>query len=235
MSNLPKPKTAIYRTTLPSNKQVVQFRPWTIAEEKTLLIAKDDNDPDTARTTLFNVLDACVGDIDAKELPDLDIDWLLFQLSAKSDGEISTLLSNCGSCSHKMEFHCDKIKDVTVTGDLESLKNDRVQVDDDIWFALRLPTKKDIDDLVNDDLSIEQIIARCLDMIYTKDEMFSAKEHTVEGLTEYIENEFEKSSLVGVYNYFKDFPKVVLSHTTKCPKCGNDNTLRIEGFDDFFL
>lgn len=233
---LPTPKTAIYTTNLPSNGKKISFRPWTIAEEKTLLIAKDDDHPETARLTLYSVLSQCIKDkIIVEELPDLDIDWLLFQLSSRSDGEITTLVSKCGFCQNEIDFICDKIKDISIQGNLEKLKNNRVEIVDGIFFELTLPTRKDIDDLQNDDLTIEQIIVRCLKTVYTEDDQFSSKDYTEKELFDYIQNEFNKNDLRRVYDFYKDFPKVVLSHSTECKHCKNDNTLRIEGFTDFFL
>lgn len=232
---LPKPTTTIYQTTLPTTKTKVKYRPWTIAEEKTLLIAKDDNDPETARMTLFNVLEACTDNkIDIQKLSDIDIDWLMFQVSARSDGEISTLISKCGNCGKDSEYDCDKIKDVAVEGDLNILSSNKIQVDDNIWFELSLPTKKDIDDLVNNDLEIEEIIARCLKSIYTTDDVFSPTEYKPDELIAYVKS-FEPVKMVGVHNFFKNYPKVVLTHSKKCKHCGTENTLRIEGFNDFFL
>jgi hypothetical protein len=234
---LPTPKTAIYNCTLPVSKKKVKFRPWTNGEEKTLLIGKDDIDKETIRDTLFNVLNACTFDkIKAEDLADIDVDWLMFAIRSKAVGEIATLIARCINfdvCKNDVEFDIDIDKDVSVVGNLDNLKNNKIQVDADIWFEMSLPKRSDMDAFMADTATTEEMIARCIKSIYTSTDSFSPSDYTPEELTTWIDS-FTDVSLKKVRDFLKDIPKVVVTHTSTC-KCGTSNTLRLEGFSDFFL
>ena len=66
---LPKIETPTYELSLPSQDIKVKFRPFSVKEEKVLLMAQETENKIDITNTVLNVLNACTfNSIDLKEL-----------------------------------------------------------------------------------------------------------------------------------------------------------------------
>src|ERR1035437_4854921 len=94
--NLPKLRLPQYTLVLPSTGETVLFRPFTVKEEKLLLIAIDDDEEVQIRA-LRQVLDNCLlnSKLDVYKLPIFDIDYIWLKIRSKSVEEIITLPFEC--------------------------------------------------------------------------------------------------------------------------------------------
>lgn len=82
---LPKIKHPTYKITIPSNSKEVNFRPFTVQEEKMLLMAKNTEQTDDIINTVKQVIQNCVIEpIDADKLAIFDIEYIFIKLRAKS-------------------------------------------------------------------------------------------------------------------------------------------------------
>jgi len=91
---LPVIQSLTYETTLPLSGTVVQYRPYTVADEKLIIQganALKDKDVNFYARNVKKVIKSCInGDPDniIEKLSFVDIEWLLIQIRAKSVGEI---------------------------------------------------------------------------------------------------------------------------------------------------
>ena len=128
---LPKLETPKHNCTLPSNGQMVNFRPFLVGEQKMLLIAQESENQNDVIREMMRLIDTCTDDIDVKKLPSIDIEWLFLQLRIKSIGETSDISVVCNDDNCK--------GDTTITVELESAKV--IEVEEKVDPIIKLTPK----------------------------------------------------------------------------------------------
>ena len=72
---LPKLNTITYSLKLPSNDKEITFRPFTVEEEKILLMAQESNDNADILRAMRQIINNCVQtEIDVSKMPTFDIE-----------------------------------------------------------------------------------------------------------------------------------------------------------------
>ena len=77
------------------------------------------------------------------------------------------------------------------------------------------------------------IIADCVDTIFTEEDAWSAKDCTKKELLEFIEG-MNSSQFKMVEKFFETMPKLSHTFTVKNPKTKKENTVTLEGLTSFF-
>ena len=99
---LPKIELPLSRVKLPSGKSI-QIRPFTVKEEKLLLlINQDNNSVKDINDIIRQVINNCTeGKVDSYKLPMFDMEYLFTELRKVSVGETIDYIYTCPSCSMK--------------------------------------------------------------------------------------------------------------------------------------
>jgi hypothetical protein len=162
-----------YYTELPSSGTKIQFRPFVVREQKQLLMAVN-GDPEQQLQAVEDVIRACTYDkVNPDKLPAFDVEHLFLQIRARSVGEKVDLVLSCTACEEKHPHSLD-LTDVKV------LRPDgheyTVEISEDIMLKLKDPDMRAVDELKRDYTpdGIVQLIARSIDSIWQKDELFAA-------------------------------------------------------------
>ena len=93
---LPKIEVPTYEMTLPSRDEKIGFRPFTVKEEKILMIASESEKKDEIFNAVTNMINACTfNKLDVKKLPLFDIEYIFLQIRSKSVGEIAKFRVVC--------------------------------------------------------------------------------------------------------------------------------------------
>ena len=77
------------------------------------------------------------------------------------------------------------------------------------------------------------LIASCIDQVYSEDESWNSSECTAEELTEFVE-QLNSSQFKQVENFFSTMPKLSHKVKVKNPNTGKDNEILLEGLQNFF-
>ena len=78
---LPKIKQPIFELTIPSTKEVVRYRPYTVSEEKLVLIARESNEVKDIINVYKQIINNCVLDIkDVDKLAYFDLEYIFLML-----------------------------------------------------------------------------------------------------------------------------------------------------------
>ena len=87
--SIPKIDYPTYDIKMPSDNRIITVRPFSVKEEKLLLMAIEAKNMDDVIKTVKQVINNCVvkGDVNVDRLPFFDIDYLFIFLRAKSIGE----------------------------------------------------------------------------------------------------------------------------------------------------
>ncbi len=239
---LPKIIQPEFELELPSNGKKIKYRPFLVKEEKVLLLALESKDNTQITNAIKQILKNCIltRGIKVEELPTFDIEYIFLNVRGKSVGESIELIVTCnddGETQVPVTIFIDNIKvkkDDNHSPDI-SLGNDLV-------LRMKYPSLDefiktnfdfgDTNSLSNLDKSFE-IIASCMDVIFTKEDSWAAKDCTKKELFDFIES-MDTKQFKMIENFFQTMP--VLSYTFKVvnPKTKKENEVTLEGLTSFF-
>jgi len=240
---LPKVVTPSYELTLPSNKKQIKYRPFLVREEKILIIAMESESPSEIRDAIKNVLKECIltRGIKVETLPSFDIEYLFLNIRAKSVGALIDLIVTCPDDNETQVEVSISVDEIEV--DVPEGHSSEIKVDDSITVKMKYPSLQEfIDnnfDFTKPNNSEETInksfdvVASCVDMVYTKEESWSASDLTKKELVEWLQT-FDSLQFKNIEKFFDTMPK--LSHTLKVtnPKTKVENEIILEGLSSFF-
>ena len=236
---LPKIATPTYELELPSTGESINYRPFLVKEEKLLVLALETEDTKQITTAIKNVLKNCVltKGVRVDQLPTFDIEFLFLNIRGKSVGEEIEVNIICPD---------DEETQVPVTINLDDIgiqKNDthsnQIKLDKDLMMELKYPSLEqfiknnfDFDDANAMDQSFD-LIAACIDKIYTADEVWAVADCTKKEVKEFLE-QMNSSQFKEIEKFFETMPK--LSHTVKVtnPKTKVKSDVVLEGLASFF-
>ena len=236
---LPKIATPTYELELPSTGQQIKYRPFLVKEEKVLVIALESEDNKQITNAIKAVLKNCIlsKGIKVESLPTFDIEYLFLNIRGKSVGEDIEVNIICPD---------DEQTEVPVTialDDIEVQRDDnhtnKIKVDENIMMEMKYPSleqfiKNNFD--FNDKNAMDQsfdLIATCIDKIYTEDEVWASADCTRKEMKDFLE-QMNSNQFKEIESFFDTMPK--LSHTISVtnPKTKIKSDVVLEGLASFF-
>ena len=236
---LPKIATPTYELELPSTGQTVQYRPFLVKEEKVLVIALESEDPKQITTAIKTVIKNCIltKGIKVEALPTFDIEYLFLNIRGKSVGEeieVNVICPDDETTPAKVEINLDDIK-----VQKDDKHTNKIKLDDSIMMEMKYPSLDefiknnfDLNDTSNMDQSFD-LIASCIDKIYTEEEVWVAADCTKKEINDFLES-MNSSQFKEIEAFFSTMPK--LSHTINVinPKTKVESEVVLEGLASFF-
>jgi hypothetical protein len=236
---LPKIATPLYELELPSTGETIQYRPFLVKEEKVLVIALESEDTKQITTAIKTVISNCIKTKGVKvdELPTFDIEYLFLNIRGKSVGEELDVKITCPD---------DEVTQVNMIINLDDIKvnknenhSKQIKLDDSIMMEMKYPS---LDQFIKNNFDFEdgnameqsfELIASCIDKIYTEDEVWAAADCTKKEIVEFLE-QMNSSQFKEIEKFFETMPK--LSHTIKVknPKTKKESEVVLEGLASFF-
>ena len=236
---LPKIATPTYELVLPSTEQPIQFRPFLVKEEKLLVLALESEDTKQITTAIKAVLKSCVltKGVKVENLPTFDIEFLFLNIRGKSVGEELEVNIICPD---------DEETQVTVDVFLDDIRvqksedhTNKIQLDKNLMMEMKYPS---LDQFIKNNFDFNeknamdqsfQLIATCIDKIYTEDEVWATADCTKKEVNEFLES-MNSGQFKEIEKFFETMPK--LSHTIKVtnPKTKVESDVVLEGLASFF-
>jgi hypothetical protein len=238
---LPKIDLPTYEFTVPSLGKKYTFRPFTVKEERILLIASESKDIGEIIRSVLQVVGNCCLDpeLNIAKLPYFDIDYLFIALRAKSIGEKIELKFSCNET-----FNGDKCGNVfPVSLDITNIATVYPEVPDKVELVQNKGVKLKYPDYAGMKMAATMtnpmdaklhLIAACVEYIYDKDQIFKAKDFTTEELLKFLEG-MSEGSLRKVETWISNFPTFHVVASETCSKCGFHHTIKYDKFHTFFL
>lgn len=236
---LPKIATPKYELELPSTGETVQFRPFLVKEEKLLVIALESEDSKEITTAVKTVIQNCIlsKGIKVETLPTFDIEFLFLNIRGKSVGEEIEVNIICPDDNQTQAKVSIDINDIKVQRD-DSHTN-KIKIDDTIMMQMKYPSLEqfiqnnfNFSDKNAMDQSFE-LMASCIDQVFTEDEVWAASDCTKKEIKEFIES-MNSTQFKDIEKFFETMPK--LSHKVKVtnPKTKVKSEVVLEGLASFF-
>lgn len=234
---LPEIKHPIFKLSIPSTKQTVSYRPYTVQEEKLLLVVRMSEDIDEIIDTLKQIIKNCVlDDINVDKLAMFDIEYIFINIRKVSVSNEVDLFYTDGDLKIPMKVNLD---DVKVKFNPEH--TDKIAINERLGIKMKYPNLDnmlkieyslragDFDKKVVDD-SVFNMILNCVEYIYDDDKIYN--EFTNEELESFVLS-LKIEDLKKIQRFFETLPAV--EHTVQVRI--NETETRdvvLRGLKDFF-
>jgi hypothetical protein len=226
--NMLKTTLPKYVTEQPSTRKKIKFRPFTVREEKILLMSNQTGTYEDFLFTLSDVINNCFElNTDSKKLPIFDIEYFFLVLRSKSIGEIIEPTIICPVTQEKINLtiNLDDIKPI-----YDNTHNREFVINNEIKITMRYPSLEYM--ALEKPEDYYEILIDCIDKIETKDEIIEYTNTSRELLKEFVDNltqiQFQK-----MIDFLKTMPKLEKEIKYKTSD-GVERSLTLKGLQDFF-
>lgn len=198
----------------------------------------ESNDIGDIARAVKQVLGQCILTKGTKidKLSTFDIEYLFLNVRGKSVGETVDIKVTCPD---------DGVTTVPVTVDLDAIhvtfnpEHDKdIILDDKLKMRMKYPS---LDEFIKDNFQVDNVgfeqsiemIASCVDMIYSEDETWTGADFTQKEMVDFLEGLGSKQ-FKELEKFFTTMPKLTHEIKVKNPKTKKENTIKLEGLAAFF-
>jgi uncharacterized protein YfkK (UPF0435 family) len=228
---LPKIKQPLFSLEIPSTKQIVRYRSFTVAEEKLLLIAKESSELSDIINVYKQIINNCiVDDINVDSLAYFDLEYIFLMLRAKSVSNIVEIqVTDDDESKYQVEINLD---DVKVT---EQTVDKLIEIDDSIKVMMTYPSYESLLSLqsnVNDSSLMLKVVRDCISQIYEGEEVYETSNYTTSEMDDFVMS-LRSKDLLKIQKFFEDLPRVYADIKYR-NRAGVEKEIRLEGMQSFF-
>jgi len=234
---LPSIKHPVFKLVLPSTQKTISYRPYTVQEEKLLLIVRLSDTIDEIIDTIKQIIKNCVlDDIDVDSLAMFDIEFIFLNIRKVSVSNVIELNYNEDNVRIPFEVDLDQVK-----VKFDPAHTNTIKVDESIGMQMRYPNVSEIlklEYLIEKDEAeskiddyIFDIFLQCVDKVYDSDAVYT--DFTKEEMNDFVAN-LPSSMMKQIKSFFETMP--VLEHVVdiKMPD-GTTRPVKLKGLKDFFI
>ena len=234
---LPSIATPTFELELPSTGQTIEYRPFLVKEEKILLYALESESQKQISNAVKTVIKNCIKTkgIKVEKLPTFDIEYLFLNIRGKSVGEdieVGLICPDDGETTVTVNIN---VEDIEVQK--EKGHDTQIKLNDELMIEMRYPSltqfvKDNFDTESEADRSFD-LIATCIDKVYTEEEVWETVNCTKKEILDFVEG-MNSTQFKKIEDFFTSMPK--LSHTVKIknPNTGVESEVVLEGLASFF-
>ena len=236
---LPKIATPSYELELPSSGKTIKYRPFLVKEEKVLVIAMESEDTKQITNAIKAVLKSCVQTkgIKIEALPTFDIEYLFLNIRGKSVGEeleVNVICPDDGETSVPVMIALEDIQVEKMDG-----HSPQIKLDSKLMMEMKYPS---LDEFIKNNFDFKeenqmdqsfQLIASCIDKIYSDEEVWATADCTKKEVNEFLES-MNSSQFKLIEKFFETMPKLQHTITVTNPKTKVKSDVVLEGLASFF-
>ena len=235
---LPTISTPTYELVLPSSNRKIKYRPFLVKEEKILILAMESQDTKQIARAVKDVISHCIlsKGIKVEKLATFDIEYLFLNIRGKSVGEDIEVMVTCpddGKTQVPMSINIDSIQ-VKKSDE----HNPDIKLDEQFTLRMRYPSLSEFikSNFTMEDMKVDdtfELIASCVDQVYSEEESWTQEDCTKKELVDFIE-QLNSSQFKQIEKFFDTMPK--LSHKVKVtnPNTKVESEIVLEGLQNFF-
>ena len=237
---LPKIATPTYELVLPSTGKKIKYRPFLVKEEKILILALESEDTKQITNAIKTILKSCISTrgIKVEDLPTFDIEYIFLNIRGKSVGESIEVLVTCpddGETQVERKIYIDEIQD-----EKDEKHSHDIKLDHSLTLRMKYPS---LNEFIQNNFSASDedntlqasmdIIASCIDVVYSEDESWAAADCTKKELSEWLET-LNTSQFKEVETFFETMPKLTHKVMVTNPNTKVESEVVMEGLTSFF-
>ena len=237
---LPKIATPTYELVLPSTGKKIKYRPFLVKEEKILILALESEDTKQITNAIKTILKSCISTrgIKVEDLPTFDIEYIFLNIRGKSVGESIEVLVTCpddGETQVERKIFIDEIQ-----VEKDEKHSPDIKLDHSLTLRMKYPS---LNEFIQNNFSTSDedntlqasmdIIASCIDVVYSEDESWAAADCTKKELSEWLET-LNTSQFKEVETFFETMPKLTHKVMVTNPNTKVESEVVMEGLTSFF-
>jgi len=232
---LPKIDLPVFETKLVSTgRKKIRYRPFTVKEEKILLIAQESDDLAQVILAMKQIISNCCSDVDIEKLPMFDMEYLLMQIRGKSVNNVIEFQITDPETEKPVdiELDIDEIKIVKPKGHTKE-----IPITDTSYLSMSYPTINQVEGFLNEDQAeadnVFDVMSQCIESVVDGDTVYNLDDFTSEEVIEFIES-FQTQTVEAMRKFFETQPVL------KCEKeyvnaNGDKKKIVLEGTETFFI
>ena len=234
---LPKIDQPLFEIEIPSTGKKAKYRPFTVKEEKILLIAQESREQNQILLAVKQIITNCVPDVDVEKLAIFDLEYLILNIRAKSvNNEIDFGFMDPDT-EERIDVTVD-VNDIKVKFDPDHER--KIELNDQYYVMMRYPTLKEVTTLSesaeesNETEQMFNTMISCIETLVdtTTDEVYKLEEFSSQEVSDFVDG-FTSTVVEQLQKFFTTMPK--LTHTINYKdKEGKDKVFVVEGMDSFF-
>ena len=230
---LPQIDVQTFDINISSLGKKYKFRPFLVKEEKLLVMASESSERADMINAVQQIITNCsLGKVDGEKLPIFDLQKVFLEVRSMSVSNVIPLTSKCGECGTENDvlFNLDEVKIKRSRG-----HSNQVKLSENMIIEMKYPKVTDIEILLGEDVEqIYNVTANCIETIYHDDEVIEFQESPLEERLDFIEG-FTSKHFAAIRNFYETMPTLLHTIDFTCKACKKDNTLVIDGYENFFV
>lgn len=238
---LPKINYPTFTIQLP-NKELT-FRVLTVVEEKLLLMASESNSGKEILDAVKQVIRNCLIEpsaLNVNKLASFEIELIYLNLFARSKNDYVEVTirgiedSPCKTCQENKEFKI-KIEDIKLQSSSEV--SNIVELTDTFKVKMKYPSADSTMYLLEyrnnfNLLNLIKVIPDCIEILYDNETQYEIDSR--KDLEEWI-NQLPAKSILKCQDFIDNIPILRYVIEYKCPECGHESKIVLEGLESFLL
>jgi len=234
---LPKIGYPNYTITIPSSGKTVKIRPFTVREEKVLLLASDEGEESGIKSAVSDLIENCIvtRGIKIAELSNFDLEYIYLKIRSVSVGSKVEFIITCKDDNETQVPFTVDLGDVEVK--FPEGHEKKIMVDDETGIIMKYPGFDTFVDMQflnkGTDDEVLDIIADSIDQIFQKEDVYDKSTTSKKEFKDFIEG-LTKEQFQNIYKFFETMPRLSYEFDVKNPKTGVTSSYVIEGLSSFF-
>lgn len=232
---LPVLDQPLFPITIPSTKKQTKFRPFTVKEEKILLIAQESKETDQIIESIKQIVGNCVQNVDPEKLAMFDLEYLLINIRSKSVSNLANFTIKDPSTNEEIELEID-INDISIK-ETEG-HTPKVPLRDGMYLQMRYPTINELkkvmstEDTRSKNEALFEIMMGCIDSVITEDEVLKLTDFSENEVNNFLES-LSAKDVENIQHFFETIPVLRYEKKYKNSK-GEEHSFVMEGLESFF-
>ena len=232
---LPKIDQPLFELEIPSTGKKAKYRPFTVKEEKILLIAQESQDMDQIILSIKQVITNCLEEVDVDDLSVFDLEFIILNIRAKSVNNEIAFGFEDEDTGEKIDTVID-VNEIKVDFNPDHTK--KIEINSQYYMMMRYPTLEEVRQMQSaDEGSTEQMFATmvsCIDTLVDQstDEVFKMKDFSPEEVADFVDG-FTSTVVEKIQQFYMTMPKLRHTIDYKDSK-GKKKQFVVEGMDSFF-
>lgn len=233
---LPKIDLPIFETKLISTgRKKIKYRPFTVKEEKILLIAQESDDLDQVILAIKQIIGNCCEDVKVDKLPMFDLEYLLMQIRGKSVNNVIEFNITDPETEKPvtLELNIDEIKMTKPKG-----HNREISIGEDAYIVMNYPVLDDVTKFLKPDENdvennIFDIMLSCIGSVVQGDEVYNLEDFSDKEVLEFVDS-FSTQTIEDIKTFFDTVP-VMRCEQKYVNADGEEKQVVLEGVETFFI
>ena len=232
---LPKIDQPLFPITIPSTGKKLKFRPFTVKEEKILLVAQESKDLDQIVTAIKQVIGNCVEGMDVDNMPMFDLEYLMINIRAKAVGDIIKFTVKDPDTEESVELQIN-IADVKIKTNEKHSKV--IEIGEKFILTMKYATVDQIFELRNSEMTASayfKMLGKCIESLFDKETeaAYVFSEYSDKEIEDFLES-LSAPDIKQIESFFNTIPVIRIEAPYKTKK-GEKKTFVLEGVESFFM